>query len=156
MTGSNVPRDDVPLDIRRRLFDAVLDEAGQVSEAALGRLDRLVGRYPAAVPGSLIDQLRRSQHDPTADRRVAVRLGGGSDRVAVRVDHLPPVETVVLDRSVNGIRLRFPRPIRTGTVLVVQLPEPGGDWYPAGVRYCRPDGEGWAVGCEFVADRPPA
>lgn len=144
-------------DHSRQLYDALLDEAQDAAAKAVARLRELNRRFPAAVPGSLLEQLARTQADPRTDRRAAIRLAGDADRVTVRP--VAPrgrlVEARVLDRSPTGLSVRLDRPLRPGAVVRVRLPGDEGKqtWLPAQVRHCRADAGGWVVGCEFF-DRP--
>lgn len=158
MKGHDFPRDGDSPPAHRQKLSELLREAEAVSETAISRLRRLNDRFPSAVPGPLLEQLERIRSDPRGERRGAVRLVGGQ-RVAVRT---VPGERValapVLDRSPGGLAVRLGRYAALGEVVLVRLPGEGGApvWFQAQVRYCRPDGDGWATGCEYLADRPPA
>jgi len=115
------------------------------------------------VPAPLVEQLERTHSNPSADRRVTVRLPGDGERVAVRpVSHrahahrAAPAAARVLDRSAGGLALGLPRPMEAGSILWVELPRGAGesDWYLAQARHCRQAGNEWVAGCEFVGERP--
>jgi hypothetical protein len=140
------------------MYDDLLHEAGEVSDKAVDRVRRLCERFPSAVPGSELEQLQRARPDPWAERRRMVRLVGGQEPIEVRTDPPParPAEAWLLDRSAGGLGLLLDRATEPGAVLGVLLPGAEGDWFFAQVRHCRPAGNGWVVGCEFLGDRPPA
>jgi len=157
MNGRDRPRGGSPPNYPRQLYDALLGEARDAAAKAVARLRELNYLFPAAVPGSLLEQLARTQADPRADRRATIRLAGDADRVMVRP--VAPrgrlVEARLLDRSPTGLSVRLDRPLRPGAVVRVLLPPAEGEWtwVPAQVRHCRVTADGWVVGCEFF-DRP--
>ena len=105
----------------------------------------------------MLTQLEHGRADPRAERRATVRFDGGPTRVSVRAgfDPILWVRADVLDRSVGGLRLRVRRPHPVGSALTVRLRADGRrTWYATVVRYCRPVGDEWELGCEFQGDRP--
>lgn len=153
MNGRKRPRAGPPPDHPCELYDALLGEARGAAARAVARLRELNRRFPAAVPGAVLEQLARTR----ADRRAAIRLAGDADRVAIRpvAPRGRPVEAHVLDRSPTGLSVRLGRPLRPGAVVRVRLPGDGGKqtWLPAQVKHCRATAHGWVAGCEFF-DRP--
>ncbi len=149
-------RDGTPLPDPVPLYKALLHEAQDAAEDALERLRQLNARFPGDVPAPLVEQLEHTHADPQSERREAVRLPGGPDRVCVRpaperADRLP---ARVLDRSLRGLALRVPRPLAEGAVVRVRVPGDRQRWFLAQVRHCRPDEGEWVAGCEFLGARP--
>jgi len=69
-----------------------------------------------------------------------------------------PAQGWVIDRNFRGLGLLLDGPVAVGTVLGVRAcaaPE-GTPWWPAEVKYCRPEEGRWAVGCKFLTCPPPA
>ena len=64
-----------------------------------------------------------------------------------------PVHGAVLDRSRGGLAIAAPAPAPTGTVLSVRAARYAREmaWVPVRVRHCRPDGDGWVLGCQFLS-----
>jgi hypothetical protein len=138
------------------MYAAALHEIVVAAEKALARVRQLRARYPADVTEDAVAQLERVRSDPRERRRV-VRLGGG-DAVTVRTGPAArPAETApVLDRSPGGLAVRLGRPLAAGDVLGVGVPGVMGqpEWFLAQVRHCRPAGDGWAIGCEYLGEGP--
>jgi hypothetical protein len=127
-------------------FQAALRRARDAADAALGRLGRLRERFPEALPGAVLEQLGRA---PADDRRRAVRLQGGAERVVVREHSRRQGGGEVLDYGPGGLGLRLPWPVGPGAVLRVRAAgAPGPAWLAFVVRHCRRDGGGWVAGCE--------
>lgn len=154
MSGRNPQPDGTPLSLPRlEAYSFLLDEAEGVAGNAVGRLRRLGDRYPSDVPAPLIDALERAHTNPSDERRRGVRLGGSLTPAEVRADPTPMAPAQVVDRSAGGLRLRVSRPLPVGFVVGVRVTADG-RWFPVQVRYCRPDGDGWVAGCEYMAERP--
>jgi hypothetical protein len=147
------PREPSPDDPRPAGYADLLGEAADVAARAVGRLHDLQGRYPAELPPPVIGQLDRAHADPAAERRGTVRLPADPDVVAVRSVGGPEEEAAVLDRSPGGLSLRLRAMVLPGTVLGVRFHR-GAEWVPVEVRYARPGGGAWVVGCVFVHEHP--
>ncbi len=62
----------------------------------------------------------------------------------------------VMNRSIGGLCLFVPRRYQAGMVLTVRpfQNRPDAAWVQLEVKHCRPQGEGYEIGCQFV--RPPS
>ncbi len=81
---------------------------------------------------------------PPQATRVAVGTGLAPSQV---------VESWVSDQSPGGLRLKLPTKLAdVGSLLSVRPADAADDapWVPVQVRHVRPDGDGWAVGCQFL------
>jgi hypothetical protein len=137
------PRNDVP-----PLHRALLEEAHEVSGQVLARLRGLEQRFPATLPTNAIAQVERLHTNPLGERRGTARIQGSSladvRRPRARFgDHVP-----ILDYSPLGVALQLCYSMDAGAVLLVCCPDT--PQQIAEVKYCRPDGTGWVVGCEFL------
>ena len=150
--GSHSPPKDYT-----NLFDRLLGRARGMSEETRKRLRVLNEHFPEVLPQEVFEG-GESGDAPVEERRAAPRCGGGQARVIVfAVASQEIVMARVGDWSACGVRLWLSRPLEVGRSVYL-LPED----YPeaaagalAEVRYCRPDGEGWTVGCRLVRSGLP-
>jgi CheY-like chemotaxis protein len=85
---------------------------------------------------------------PDLERRRWARRSGEPFKVVVREE----VEGWVKDRSQGGLGMWSDRPVAVDAVLYVRpagAPETA-PWVRVQVTHCRPQKDGWAVGCRFV------
>jgi hypothetical protein len=90
--------------------------------------------------------------DARADRRACPRRGGNVVQVQLRIDlDHEPFTGLVLNRSSGGLGVLSDRALPVQAVLQVR-PDRGRvvQWADAVVRSCRPDGEQFEVGLEFL------
>ena len=63
------------------------------------------------------------------------------------------VQSWVSDQSPGGLRLKLPEKLGdVGALLSIRPADAPDDspWVPVQVRHCSQDGDGWAVGCQFL------
>lgn len=93
---------------------------------------------------------RNPRHQADTARTVEVIVGGsGSDN--------PSHQALLVDFSRQGAQLQMREQVPQGHAMVLRLSELdcGLDMvFPGHVRWCRPDGEGWLVGCLFDREVP--
>ena len=67
-----------------------------------------------------------------------------------------PEEATIINRSQGGLCLSLSQAVDVGTRLQVRAPVPVDviPWIPVEVKYCRPFGNRWKVGCEYVEEPP--
>jgi hypothetical protein len=140
------PQSDVP-----PLHRALLKEAHEVSGMVLDRLRGLEQRFPATLPTNAIAQMERLHTDPLSERRGTARMQSSSHADIRRPRARFGDQVPILDYSPVGVALRLCHPMDAGAVLLICCPDT--PQQIAEVKYCRPDGTGWVVGCEFL--RPP-
>jgi hypothetical protein len=111
--------------------------------------------------GLALARRRRSAPGATGggERRVVTRRGGEPVEVVLAAgpDGSETLHGWVVDRSTDGLGLHLPREVAPGEALTVRAASApdGTPWTAVRVRHCRPvDGDGWAVGCEFLAAPP--
>jgi hypothetical protein len=102
-------------------------------------------------------------HDPRSrksgrDKRKWLRREGSSIPILV-ADLAPaavPIDGQVLDRSRGGLLIALPRAAKVGSVLTIRAAHAPDDMagIPIQVRHCRPNGDGWLVGCKFLSELP--
>jgi len=117
-------------------------------------------RTPHAAP---VAKPQDPDHDPfvqgsRSEKRLAPRRTGNP--VAVRYQSMErrgqPVQGLVRDRSVGGLRLTVSEQFATGTVLRV-LPANAPDvtpWVEVEVKTCRQTGDDFELGCQFIKQPP--
>jgi hypothetical protein len=98
--------------------------------------------------------------DPSADlpqtfeRRAFVRYARRFDMLWQLLGVAPRdlAAAQVIDLSTTGLGIALDRALPTGKTLVVRLPTSTLGWgsHLVRVRYCRPEGGGFLVGCAFV------
>jgi DNA-binding response OmpR family regulator len=96
--------------------------------------------------GEVADTLRGALR--VAERRHSARLADQPFKVTVREG----AESWVKDRSRGGLCLWSDRPLTVHAVVGVRpadAPETA-PWVAVEVKHCRPQDDGWAVGCRFV------
>jgi hypothetical protein len=130
----------------------VLDEARQISQAAIGRLRELRDRFPSELPADLVGQVERIHDEPADERRQSPRLRAGTAPAVVAHPSAPAEwdAAAVLDRSVGGLALLLGRPTAVEDVLLVWLGDAREAWLPVQVRHCRKVHGGWEVGVAFI------
>jgi hypothetical protein len=122
---------------------------------------RLLNLRRHAGPANLaVDQ---PDHDPfergsLAEKRGAPRRKGNvvevlvSDAAGVE----EPLRGLVLDRSMDGLRVLLANEVSVGTVLSVKVRNgpPATPWIQVQVRGCKPDRSGYETHCKFVRTPP--
>jgi two-component system OmpR family response regulator len=89
---------------------------------------------------------RRAKDRRYPTQATRVRVGAGLEPSHV-------VESQVCDQSPGGLRLKLPTKLGdVGALLSVRPADAADDapWVPVQVRHVRRDGDGWAVGCQFL------
>ena len=138
----------------KHLYDYHLGRARGVAEESRQRLRALDEHFPQSPPQEAFEQAGELKGGPAArERRAAPRCGGGQARVIVFAVASPEIIMArVSDWSATGVGLWLSKPLEVGRSLYI-LP----DDYPeaetgalAEVRYCRPDNQGWTVGCQLL------
>ena len=84
------------------------------------------------------------RHFPKLETRVAVGTG-------LEPSHV--VESWMSDQSPDGLKLKLPTKLgEVGALLSIRPADAPNDspWVPVQVRHIHTDGEGWAVGCQFL------
>jgi hypothetical protein len=118
---------------------------------------RRPARPPKAAPSDLAPEtsLKLSL---TPDKRGAARRRGSL--VAVLVTDITgkaaPCRSLVLDRSVGGVRLEMNEPVEPGTILNLRPAEAAEKlpWVAVEVRYCQSVDGSWHTGCQFLRTPP--
>lgn len=102
------------------------------------------GEAPEAPGSSPRDTVRQSE----------TRRTGNLISILIRKADDPgePVSACVVDRSSGGLAVLTDREWEIGAVLTVRPVHAAEDcpWVPIEVRYCRPEGGQWWIGCRFV------
>jgi CheY-like chemotaxis protein len=89
---------------------------------------------------------RRAKDRRYPKQATRVRVGAGLEPSHV-------VESWVSDQSPGGLRLKLPAKLgEVGALLSVRPADAADDapWVPVQVRHVHRDGDGWAVGCQFL------
>jgi hypothetical protein len=88
------------------------------------------------------------------ERRATLRRGGNPVAVLITDADVKqrPRYGWVLDRSMGGLGLSVDEPVPQGTILSVRAANapPNIAWVQLEVRSCRPEGESWDLGCQFL------
>ena len=63
-----------------------------------------------------------------------------------------PTTAAILDRSLGGVGIELKEESTVGQRFQLRLSgwSPEAAWVTVEVRHCRPHGEGWRVGCQFL------
>ena len=133
--------------------------------SAAGLMLRLAWTYlgrhnPASPPAPEPSELSQDPFDQgsAAERRASIRRGGKLVNVLISDAEgaADPFHGLVLDRSLNGLRLEVDRPVKADTVLSVRTAaaSPPMPWIQVQVRRCHFRDGSWELGCQFVRTPP--
>jgi hypothetical protein len=144
--------EDPPPGLGPVAYFRLLNDARGVSERTLERLHTLRDHFPSALSAELIEQVERIRTDSAHERRRVPRLPETSPTAVAEPDDLAEwARAPVLNRSPGGLALLLNHAVEPGTVLLVWNGFAGEDaWLPFEVRHCRPEGNGWVVGGQFI------
>jgi hypothetical protein len=161
MVRQNFP-DPPPAALTSWAYERLLQRAHDLAEKSLQSLEGLHDLDPSAVASEAIEAIRRS-HDRLAeagpgrderDRRRAPRFPalGSKLILATPGETGPGWEVPALNRCWNGFAVLSDRPLAVGAVVTVWEAQPLGATPPvrAEVKFCRPQGDVWVVGCELL------
>jgi hypothetical protein len=92
-------------------------------------------------------------HGSSSDRRAAPRRHDNCVEVLLTSESQEsPIHGWVVNRSLKGLGLTVGMPIPVGTILGIRpcnAPD-SATWTQIEVRYCRPQGTEWDIGCAFL------
>jgi hypothetical protein len=143
-------------------YDGVAQRVHALAEKALRCLEELYTLYPSELSREAIEAVRRF-HSGRAEagvcpggqeRRRAPRFPAHGHKLLLMEAKAPREawEVVEVDHSWNGLAFLSDRPVKCGSVVTVWDAGGARAGAPefAEVKSCRPDGGGWAVGCELL------
>lgn len=97
-------------------------------------------------------------HGSATENRYSVRRTGKQIRVFISDEeaHSPPMDAIVLDRSMGGLCLATPKPLNENQVISVRPTEAPVEtpWIQAQIKRCQPVEDYWEVGCQFLKTPP--
>jgi hypothetical protein len=98
------------------------------------------------------------RHGSGEERRRHTRRGGNPTPIQVKINRgrNDPWSAVVIDRSEGGLCLLLDHEVAPESRLTVRAPHAPEHvpWVDVQTRYCRPVGEQFQIGCEFVERLP--
>jgi hypothetical protein len=130
------------------VYADLLREAREVTSQSLDRLRALAGLLPAGA----LEAVEQLADHPAGERRQVVRLPEESVTVTVVAPENRTVSGTLRDRSPKGIAVLLPDPLAVGIFLLIMVNETATSptLLAAEVRYSRPEGGAWVVGCEVL------
>lgn len=143
------------LESEMNLLRADLDALSQQAVRAVAEGGRTDEPLTVSAPAPEKKPAEEPPAPPAADashRRSVSRRKGNPVALLLDCPEVSPAHFhgLVDDRSPEGVRLLTDREVPAGTHLKVQPVFVSARWFPVEVRYCRPEGNLWALGCKFT------
>ena len=161
MVSQNDP--DIPATLLSKgAYDYLLLQAHALAKKAMLSLKGLEDRYPEAFPPEVVEAVHRYQAEPLEgvpardeqERRRHPRSTTWGSKLIVTLAEEPAEgwEVPELDRTWNSVGFLSDRPLPVGAVVTVwqATPADAGPPLRAEVKSCRPEGDAWVIGCEFL------